>query len=178
MRFTTAALVSQLLAFNSLVQAQTPAQTPTPAQPPAPPQTATPQEPGAARGRRGLPPGAAAVLLGRRGTPPQPQQQQGLEYFAGSWRFEYIGRESAVSAGPRTGTVTFTRKGASNVLDMRTEGQTDAGTAYKESGTAEWNDEQKTMTFRERAFSRLLNDVTVCRFGRAGRRAAATRPVA
>ena len=82
---------------------------------------------------------------------PQPQQQQGVEYFAGSWRFEYIGRESPVGAGPRAGTVTFTRKGASNVLDMRTEGQTDAGTAYKESGTAEWNDEQKTMTFRERS---------------------------
>ena len=145
MRFITVALVSGLsFASGSLVRAQTPAQTPAPTEP------AAPGEPGAARGRRGLPPGAAAAVLGRRGTPPQPQQQQGLDYFIGSWRFEYIGRESPVSAGPRTGTVTFTRKGASNVLDMRTEGQTDAGPAYKESGTAEWNDEQKTMTFRER----------------------------
>lgn len=142
----TIALAGQLLASGSVVQAQTPV----PAQDPAPAQTPAPQEPGAARGRRGLPPGAAALLLGRRGTPPQPQQQQGVEYFAGSWRFEYVGRESPISAGPRAGTVTFTRKGASNVLDIRTEGRTDAGAAFKESGTAEWNDEQKVMTFRER----------------------------
>lgn len=148
MRFIAAALAGQLLGFGlSPLHAQTPTQPPT--QPP----TAAPQEPAPAapaRGRGALPPGAAAGLLGRRGSPPQPQQQQGVEYFIGSWRFEYIGRESPVSAGPRAGTLTFTRKGATTVLDMRTEGQTDAGAAYKESGTAEWNADQKTMTFRER----------------------------
>jgi hypothetical protein len=49
--------------------------------------------------------------------------------------------------------VTFARKDDSNVLDMQTEGQTDAGAAYKESGIAEWNDAQKTLTFRERLTS-------------------------
>ncbi|OFW27012.1 MAG: hypothetical protein A3H97_09145 [Acidobacteria bacterium RIFCSPLOWO2_02_FULL_65_29] len=146
MRFIAAALASLLLVFGlSPVQGQTPA----PTQPPAPaPQEPAPAAP--ARGRGALPPGAAAGLLGRRGSPPQPQQRQGIEYFVGSWRLEYIGRESPVGAGPRTGTATFTRKGATNVLEMRTDGQTDAGVAFKESGTAEWNDEQKTMTFRER----------------------------
>ena len=94
--------------------------------------------------------GALGPLIGRRGTPPQPQQKQGVEYFAGSWKMEYLGRESAINAGPRTGTVTFTRKGATNVLDMQTNGQTDTGTAFKESGTFEWNEADKAVTIRER----------------------------
>jgi hypothetical protein len=102
-----------------------------------------------AAGGRAQQPGGQPPLRGRRGPPQQPQQRQSAEYFVGSWHFEWTGRESAVSAGPRTGTVTFTRKDDSNALDMRTEGQTDAGTAYKESGIAEWNDAQKTLTFRE-----------------------------
>jgi hypothetical protein len=102
-----------------------------------------------ATGGRAQQPAGQPPSRGRRGPPPQPQQQQGAEYFVGSWHFEWTGRESAVSVGPRTGTVTFTRKGDSDVLDMLTEGQTDAGTTYKESGTAEWNDAQKTLTLRE-----------------------------
>jgi hypothetical protein len=98
-------------------------------------------------------PAGQPPLRGRRGPPQQPQQRQGIEYFLGSWHFEWTGRESAVSVGPRTGTVTFARKDDSNVLDMQTEGQTDAGAAYKESGIAEWNDAQKTLTFRERLTS-------------------------
>ena len=105
-----------------------------------------------ATGRAQQPPGQPP-LRGRRGPPQQPQQRQGIEYFLGSWHFEWTGRESAVSIGPRTGTVTFARKDESNVLDMQTEGQTDAGEAYKESGIAEWNDGQKTLTFRERLTS-------------------------
>jgi len=109
-------------------------------------QTQPPQPPpdGRAGGR-----GAAGPLLGRRGTPPQPQQKQGVEYFIGSWKMEYLGRESAVSPGPRTGTVTFTRKGATNVLDMQTTGQADTGSAFKESGTFEWNEADKSVTIRE-----------------------------
>jgi hypothetical protein len=102
-----------------------------------------------ATGGRAQQPGGQPPLRGRRGPPQQPQQRQSAEYFVGSWHFEWTGRESAVSVGPRTGTVTFTRKD-DNALDMRTEGQTDAGATYKESGTAEWNDAQKTLTFRER----------------------------
>jgi hypothetical protein len=109
-----------------------------------------PQEPAPARGRGALPPGAGPALLGRRGSPPQPVQQQGVDYFVGTWRFEYIGRESPVGAGPRAGTLTVTRRGATDALDMTTEGTTDAGQPFRESGTAEWNADQKMMTFRER----------------------------
>src|SRR5262245_52042330 len=114
----------------------------TQAQPPQTPQT-PPDGRGAGRGVLG-------PLVGRRGTPPQPQQKQGVDYFAGTWKMEYVGRESAISGGPRTGTVTFTRKGATDVLDIQTTGQTDAGTAFKESGTFEWKEADKTVIIRER----------------------------
>jgi hypothetical protein len=48
------------------------------------------------------------------------------------------------------GSVTFTRQGTTNVLTMSAEGKTDAGPAYKESGTFEWNPEKKTMSIKER----------------------------
>jgi hypothetical protein len=114
----------------------------TQAQPPQAPQP--PQPPPAGRG------GPLGPLLGRRGTPPQPQQKQGVDYFAGAWQFEYVGRESPVTAGPRTGTLTFTRKGAPNVLEMQTIGQTDAGAAFKESGTFEWKETDQSVAIRER----------------------------
>lgn len=85
-----------------------------------------------------------------RGTPPQPQQKQGVEYFAGSWSFSWTGRESPVTAGPRTGTTVFTSAPGGNVLQIRTEGTVeDAKTAFTESGTAEWDAARKTLTFKE-----------------------------
>ena len=86
----------------------------------------------------------------RRPSPPQPQQQQGVEYFVGTWSFSWTGRESPVSSGPRSGTVTFARRGQGTALDIRTEGKNDDGAAYKESGTAEWNPETKTLTITEK----------------------------
>jgi hypothetical protein len=91
-------------------------------------------------------------LHGQRATPPQPRQQQGLEYFAGSWTFTYTGRESAVSPGPREGTMTFTRSG-STALDVRTEGRVDGGSAFKETATFEWNETAKVMTMKERLWN-------------------------
>ena len=139
MRTIIAALAIQAFAIHALaVQAQTPA-----------------------TGDRAQQPAGQPPLRGRRGPPPQPQQPQSLQYFIGSWHFEWTGRESPVSVGPRTGTVTFTRTDDSNVLDMRTEGQTDAGSTYKESGTAAWDDAQKTLTFREQ----LSNGVEIVSAG-------------
>jgi hypothetical protein len=85
----------------------------------------------------------------KRVSPPQPQQAQGPDYFIGAWAFTWVGRESPISAGPREGTITFARKGASG-LDFRAEGRIDGGAAFTETGTAEWNGEQKIMTFVER----------------------------
>ncbi len=95
-----------------------------------------PQPPGGGRGRG-------------RGSPPQPQQAQGLEYFEGTWTFSWTGRESPLTAGPRSGTTTFTRRSA-NVLDIRTEGTLeDAGGALRETGAAEWNEAAKTLRLTE-----------------------------
>ena len=106
--------------------------------------TAAAQDP-PARGRQGQGQGG---FLGRP-SPPQPQQRQGPDYFAGSWKFSWVGRESAITPGPRTGTVTFTRMSDANSLEMRVEGSSEAAGAYKESGVVTWNDEKKTLTMRE-----------------------------
>ena len=130
MKIIVCALAIQALLFQTQTQ---------------PPQTPQTPPDGRGGGRNVLGP-----LLGRRGTPPQPQQKQSVEYFTGSWHMEYVGRESGISAGPRTGTLTFTRKGATDVLDMQTTGQTDTGAAFKESGTFEWKEADMSVTIRER----------------------------
>lgn len=93
------------------------------------------------------PPPAGGLL---RKSPPQPQQKQSLEYFVGRWNVTWSGRESAFSPGPRTGTVTYTRLGASNFLDVRGEGKSEAGGAYKEAGTLGWHEVQKMLALHER----------------------------
>ena len=118
---------------GSVLRAQNP---PSTAQPPA--------------GGRGAAPTTGEPQRGRRVSPPQPQQQQGVEYFVGTWSFEWLGRESPISAGPRMGTATFTRQGTSNVLNFTVEGKTDAGGAFKDTGTFDWDPAKKTMTIKER----------------------------
>jgi hypothetical protein len=86
----------------------------------------------------------------RRVSPPQPQQVQGVDYLAGTWRVTWTGRESQVTTGPRSGTVTFARRNAGSVLDLRVEGTAESGTPFKETGTAEWDAANKTLTLIER----------------------------
>lgn len=86
-------------------------------------------------------------LLGRP-SPPQPQQKPGLDYFAGSWKFSWTGRESALTAGPRSGTATFTHAG--ETLTLKADGTVDGGGAYQETGTLSWNEERKALSVRER----------------------------
>ena len=111
----------------------------------------TPQAPPAGTVQTPPPGGTVATGPGRgRPTPPQPQQKQGVEYFVGTWDFTWTGRESAITAGPRTGSVSFTRRGTSNTLDVRSEGKVeDGGAAFKESGSAEWNEAEKTLAMNE-----------------------------
>lgn len=121
------------------------------AQQPQTPPAGTPQTPPAGTVQTPPPGGTVATGPGRgRPTPPQPQQKQGVEYFAGVWDFTWTGRESPITAGPRAGTITFTRRGTSNTLDVRSEGKVEeGGAAFKESGSAEWNEADKTLTIKE-----------------------------
>jgi hypothetical protein len=86
---------------------------------------------------------------GRRSSPPQPQQKQSPDYFEGTWSFEWLGRESMLTAGPRTGTVTFARE-KEGVLTFKSASKTDTGTAVTESGTMMWNPTDKTLAFAEK----------------------------
>jgi hypothetical protein len=92
-------------------------------------------------------------FLGRP-SPPQPQQRQGLDYLAGAWKFSWVGRESVITPGPRTGTLTFTRGNNPNALDMQVEGSSEASGPYKESGVATWDEAKKTLTTREQLASK------------------------
>jgi len=85
-----------------------------------------------------------------RESPPQPQQKQGADYFVGSWNYSWTGRESAITAGPRTGTVTFAKGSNPAVLTMTGEGTSEAAGAFKESGTLTWDEAKKTVTLHER----------------------------
>jgi hypothetical protein len=86
---------------------------------------------------------------GRRSSPPQPQQEQSPDYFVGTWSFEWLGRESELTAGPRTGTVTFTRD-KDGVLTFKSASKTDTGSTIAESGTMTWNPTDKTLAFAEK----------------------------
>ena len=96
----------------------------------------------------------AGGILGRP-SPPQPVQKPGVEYFIGSWTFTWTGRESALTPGPRSGTVSFTRRGDTQFLDFQTAGTVEGASAYKESGSLEWRAEKKTMMMLERLAGNL-----------------------
>ena len=85
-------------------------------------------------------------ILGRKG-PPQPS----LDYFVGTWGVVWGGRESALSPGPRSGTVTYTRLPNSNFLEIRGEGKVEGGGAYKEVGTIGWHEGQKIVALHEKS---------------------------
>jgi hypothetical protein len=116
-----------------------------------PPQNATPQTPAAGNASPQAPTGPVGTL-GRKG-PPQPQLKQTLDYFVGTWSATWSGRESALSPGPRSGTVTYTRLPNSNFLEIRGEGKTEDGKAYKETGTVGWHEGQKILALHEKSVS-------------------------
>jgi hypothetical protein len=111
----------------------------------APAVAQTPQ-PGAAPSPERPAPAASA----RPKSPPQPEQKQGIDLFLGTWQFVWAGRETPINAGPRSGTATFTRIGSSEFMEIRIEGRSEAGSAFKEAAVAGWNAGQKTMAFHER----------------------------
>jgi hypothetical protein len=96
----------------------------------------------------------AGGILGRP-SPPQPTQKQGVEYFVGTWSFTWTGRESAITPGPRTGTVTFTRLGQTPFIDFQTSGQSEGAGAYTESGTLGWHEQAKAVAMHERLWGNV-----------------------
>lgn len=59
---------------------------------------------------------------------PQPTQKQALEYFAGSWSYKWLGRESPLGpGGPFQGTMTFTPHPDGKFLEGLIEGTSEAG---------------------------------------------------
>jgi hypothetical protein len=80
----------------------------------------------------------------------QPQVEQKIGYFAGRWAFEYLGAEyPPLSAGSRSGAVTFTRVGASNFVNGKLDGEV-AGKAYAESLSIGLDPETNMVVFQER----------------------------
>lgn len=79
----------------------------------------------------------------------QPQQKQSLDYFVGTWEFNYVGRDSALAPAPRTGTITFTKAADGKSLNAVIEGKADGG-AYKDTVTVTFDEATKTLTFAEK----------------------------
>jgi hypothetical protein len=53
----------------------------------------------------------------------QPHVEQRIDYFVGRWRYSAWAQSTRRSAGRRSGTMTFTRVGASNFVAGRLEGE-------------------------------------------------------
>lgn len=91
---------------------------------------------------------------------PQPVQQQSREYFAGTWQFKGLARESALGpGGPREGTATFTPVMEGKFLEVRVEGKTPDG-PYRERGYLSYDPRTKMLTlFQQRAGGPVLASI-------------------
>src|SRR5206468_12791605 len=80
----------------------------------------------------------------------QPRVEQRIDYFVGRWTFDYLGAEyPPLSAGGRTGTVTFTRTGASNFVAGQLDGDL-LGTRYQETWSIGLDPQTDMLVFVER----------------------------
>jgi hypothetical protein len=86
----------------------------------------------------------------RRQSPPQHQVERTVAYFVGRWRVEYVGGEfPPLSAGGRSGTVTFSRLGASNFVAGQFEGEL-LGKPYREVDTIGFDPDTNALVMLER----------------------------
>ena len=80
----------------------------------------------------------------------QPHVEQRIDYFVGRWKFEYVGAEyPPLSAGSRSGSVTFARAGASNFVTATLDGDL-AGKRYQEHVSIGLDPETNALAFVER----------------------------
>jgi hypothetical protein len=81
---------------------------------------------------------------------PQPTVKQDLAYFVGRWTFEYLGAEfPPLSAGTRTGAVTFSREGTSSFATGRVEGEV-SGAKFTETLSIGFDNDTRAVVFVER----------------------------
>ena len=91
----------------------------------------------------------------RRQDVPQPQVEQSIEYFLGTWAFEYTGGEfPPLSIGTRSGQLTVTRRRDSNWAEGTIVGDV-FGDSYTERVTIGFDSENQFLVFKET----LSNDV-------------------
>ena len=80
----------------------------------------------------------------------QHRVQQGIDYFVGRWRFDYVGGEfPPLSAGSRTGTIAFARTGVSNFAVGQIDGDL-LGTTYQERLSIGIDPDTDALVFPER----------------------------
>ncbi len=85
-----------------------------------------------------------------RRTVVQPQVGRTSDYFVGRWQFDYLGAEyPPLSAGTRSGTVSFARIGASSFVRGQVAGDL-AGQPYGESIALGYDDRTDAVVFVER----------------------------
>ena len=90
-----------------------------------------------------------ALQRRRRTNVPQPQVEQGLDYFVGRWEFEYVGGEfPPLSVGTRTGTVAFSPVPASEFVTGELTADLD-GDPYTEHLTIGFDSQTKTLVLQE-----------------------------
>jgi hypothetical protein len=80
----------------------------------------------------------------------QPHVDQRIDFFVGRWAFDYVGADyPPLSGGSRNGQATFTRRGTSNFVDGRVEGDL-AGKPYREQISIGLDPATNAMAFVER----------------------------
>ncbi len=91
----------------------------------------------------------------RRRDIPQPQVEQGIEYFVGTWAFEYIGGEfPPLSIGTRSGRLTVTRRTDTTWAEGSVIGDA-FGDNYTEHFVIGFDPENQFLLFKET----LSNDI-------------------
>ena len=90
-----------------------------------------------------------ALERARRADVPQPQIEPRIDYFSGSWRFEYIGGEfPPLSVGTREGTVSFEPLPAGPFVRGRAESDL-YGEPYEETWTIGFDETTRAVVWQE-----------------------------
>ncbi|MFN0087507.1 MAG: hypothetical protein ACKVX9_19110 [Blastocatellia bacterium] len=79
----------------------------------------------------------------------QPQQKQSIDYFAGQWSYNYVGRESGLGPAPRDCVVNFTKRSDGVSVEGATQCKHDGG-ALKGSTLIVFDEAARMLSFTEK----------------------------